>query len=125
MAEEFQAGICGDNWWMNSSKSVFMGGLSPCSTVNVTSSSSDHIGYYGSWATAADMVDLKARSISCKGSNNDIDNSLPFQNSQKPQQADSDSGGSSILIDSSTIQMMGFGLSSSSSSSSDWNQTLL
>ncbi|CAK7350811.1 unnamed protein product [Dovyalis caffra] len=126
MAEEFQAGICGENWWMNSSKNVFMGGLSPCSTVSI--STSDHMGSYGSWATA-DMADLKGRSISCKGSNNMIttsasDTSIPFLNSQKTQQADSDSGGSSILIDS-TLQMMGFGLSSSSSSSSDWNQALL
>ncbi|XP_006383985.1 transcription factor bHLH112 isoform X2 [Populus trichocarpa] len=124
MAEEFQAGICGENWWMNSSKSVFMGGLSPCSTVSITS---DHMGTYGSWTTA-DMVDLKARSISCKESNHITtsvsDASIPFLNSQKPQQADSDSGGSSILIDS-TLQMMGYGLSSSSSSSSDWNQALL
>ncbi|KAL9392643.1 hypothetical protein Peur_016563 [Populus x canadensis] len=124
MAEEFQAGICGENWWMNSSKSVFMGGLSPCSTVSIAS---DHMGTYGSWTTA-DMVDLKARSISCNESNHITtsvsDASIPFLNSQKPQQADSDSGGSSILIDS-TLQMMGYGLSSSSSSSSDWNQALL
>ena len=124
MAEEFQAGICGENWWMNPSKSVFMGGLSPYSTVSIAS---DHMGTYGSWTTA-DMVDLKARSISCKESKNITtsasDTSIPFLNSQKPQQPDSDSGGSSILIDS-TLQMMGFGLSSSSSSSSDWNQALL
>ncbi|KAJ6706902.1 TRANSCRIPTION FACTOR BHLH83-RELATED [Salix viminalis] len=124
MAEEFQAGICGENWWTNPSKSVFMGGLSPYSTVSI---GSDHTGAYGSWTTA-DMVDLKARSISCKDSKNITtsasDTSIPFLNSQKPQQPDSDSGGSSILIDS-TLQMMGFGLSSSSSSSSDWNQALL
>ncbi|KAB5560500.1 hypothetical protein DKX38_005457 [Salix brachista] len=124
MAEEFQAGICGENWWMNPSKSVFMGGLSPYSTVSIAS---DHTGTYGSWTTA-DMVDLKARSITCKESKNITtsasDTSIPFLNSQRPQQPDSDSGGSSILIDS-TLQMMGFGLSSSSSSSSDWNQALL
>ncbi|KAJ6725339.1 TRANSCRIPTION FACTOR BHLH114 [Salix viminalis] len=92
MAEEFQAGICGESWWLNSSKSMFIGGLSPCSTVSLPS---DHMETYnGSWATA-DM----------------------------PQDANSDSGGSSILIDS-TLQMMGFGLSSSSSSS-DWNQALV
>ncbi|XP_061982940.1 transcription factor bHLH112-like isoform X1 [Populus nigra] len=123
MAEEFQAGICGENWWMNSSKSMFIGGLSPCSTVSLPS---DHMGTYnGSWATA-DMVDLKPRSISCKESHNTTsvsDTSIAFLNSPKPQQANSDSGGSSNLIDS-TLQMMGFGLSSSSSSS-DWNQALL
>ncbi|XP_011009498.1 PREDICTED: transcription factor bHLH112-like isoform X1 [Populus euphratica] len=123
MAEEFQAGICGENWWMNSSKSMFIGGLSPCSTVSLPS---DHTGTYnGSWATA-DMVDLKPRSISCKESHNTTsvsDTSIAFLNSPKPQQANSDSGGSSNLIDS-TLQMMGFRLSSSSSSS-DWNQALL
>jgi hypothetical protein len=123
MAEEFQAGICGENWWMNSSKSMFIGGLSPCSTVSLPS---DHMGTYnGSWATV-DMVDLKPRSISCKESHNTTsvsDTSIAFLNSPKPQQANSDSGGSSNLIDS-TLQMMGFGLSSSSSSS-DWNQALL
>ncbi|KAJ6292201.1 hypothetical protein OIU78_024381 [Salix suchowensis] len=123
MAEEFQAGICGESWWLNSSKSMFIGGLSPCSTVSLPS---DHMETYnGSWATA-DMVDLKPRSISCKESNNTTsvsDTSIAFLNSPKPQEANSDSGGSSILIDS-TLQMMGFGLSSSSSSS-DWNQALV
>ena len=108
---------------MNSSKSMFIGGLSPCSTVSLPS---DHMETYnGSWATA-DMVDLKPRSISCKGSKNTTfvcDTSIAFLNSPKPQEANSDSGGSSILIDS-TLQMMGFGLSSSSSSS-DWNQALV
>uniref|UniRef100_A0A6N2KZ08 BHLH domain-containing protein n=1 Tax=Salix viminalis TaxID=40686 RepID=A0A6N2KZ08_SALVM len=124
MAEEFQAGICGESWWLNSSKSMFIGGLSPCSTVSLPS---DHMETYnGSWATA-DMVDLKPRSISCKELSNNTtsvsDTSIAFLNSPKPQDANSDSGGSSILIDS-TLQMMGFGLSSSSSSS-DWNQALV
>lgn len=117
MAEEFQAGICGGNWW-NSSKTVFMGG---CSTVNT---SDHHMGTYGSsWVT--DMVDLKAKS--CKESNNSVSHTtMVFQNSHKPhQQTDSDSGGNSILMDSATLQMMGFGLSASSSSSSDWSQALL
>ncbi|KAJ4849576.1 hypothetical protein Tsubulata_035849 [Turnera subulata] len=129
MAEEFQAGICGENWW-NPSKSVFMGGggvggggLSPCSVVNTSD-----MGTYGSWMTTDHMLDLKPRS--CKEANHTAatDSAIAFQNSLKAHhhhdQADSDSGGSTILMDSS-LQMMGFGLSSSSSSSSDWSQALL
>ncbi|KDP20840.1 hypothetical protein JCGZ_21311 [Jatropha curcas] len=124
MAEEFQTGICGGDWW-NLSKSVFMGGSSPCSTTGINASDMEK---YGSWVVT-DVVDWKPRS--CKVSNNnDInsvsDSSVIFQDSQKPQQqqTDSDSGGSGILLDS-TLQMMGFGISSSPSSSSEWSQTLL
>ncbi|EEF43978.1 transcription factor, putative [Ricinus communis] len=132
MAEEFQTGICGGNWW-SLSKNMFMGGSSPCSAGHDLGST------YGSWLVS-DMVDhLKPRSsISCKDSTNintilvSDHNSVVFQDSHKPQQqSDSDhsGGSSSILMDNSTLQMMSFGISSSSSSSSpssDWScQTLL
>ncbi|XP_075663595.1 transcription factor bHLH112 isoform X3 [Castanea sativa] len=114
MAEEFQTGICGGNWWMNPSRSTFTGSSSPCSmALNDT----------GSYAWS-DMVDMKGRP--CEETNSVSDSSIVFQDVQKPQQqADSASGcgSSSILIDS-TLQMMGFGLSSSSTTS-DWNQALL
>ena len=114
MAEEFQTGICGGNWWMNPSRSTFTGSSSPCSVaLNDT----------GSYAWS-DMVDMKGRP--CEETNSVSDSSVVFQDVQKPQQqADSGSGcgSSSILIDS-TLQMMGFGLSSSSTTS-DWNQALL
>ncbi|OMO64968.1 hypothetical protein COLO4_31665 [Corchorus olitorius] len=124
MAEEFQAGICGaaGTWW-NPSKNMFAGCSSPCSTGIVAD-----MGSFG-WATAAvDMVDIKARS-SCEESNNSVsdNSSIVFQGigHHQNKQADSDhSAGSSILIDS-TLQMMGFGLSSNSTTTSDWNQSLL
>lgn len=103
MAEEFQTGICGGNWWMNSSRSPFPGSSSPCYA----------------WS---DMVDMKGRP--CEETNSVSDSSIVFQDVQKPQQqADSASGSNSILIDS-TLQMMGFGLSSSSTTS-DWNHQAL
>ncbi|KAJ8761770.1 hypothetical protein K2173_004581 [Erythroxylum novogranatense] len=119
MADEFQGGICGGSWW-NSSRSAFMSGSSPCS---VGATSDMGYGTYGSWMMT-DAAELKPRS--CKESVIDSvsESSVIFQDSQKSQlQANSDSGGSSILIDS-TLEMMGFGLSSSSTSS-DWNQVLI
>ena len=119
MAEEFHAGVCGGTWW-NPSKNMFAGCSSPCST---------GIGAdMGSFGWAADIVDIKA-ARSCEESNNSVsDSSIVFQgvahhNKPQQQQADSDSGGSSILIDS-TLQMMGFGLSSSTTTT-DWNPCLL
>ncbi|XVF25938.1 hypothetical protein REPUB_Repub13aG0257000 [Reevesia pubescens] len=110
MAEEFHGGICEGTWW-NSTKTMFPGCSSPCSTGFAAD-----MGSFG-WGT--DTVDIKTRS-SCEESN---DSSIVFQGAQqKTQQGDSDSGGSSILIES-TLQMMGFGLSSSTTS--DWNQSLL
>ncbi|KAJ9129072.1 hypothetical protein P3X46_033835 [Hevea brasiliensis] len=117
MAEEFQTGICGGNW-CSLSTSVFMGGSSPCSTgINA-----NDMGTYGSWMEPRSCK-LDSNNIS-NNSNSLSEGSVILQDSQKPQQTDSDSAGSSILMDS-TLQMMGFGLSSSSSSSSDWSQTLL
>ncbi|XP_031258206.1 transcription factor bHLH112-like isoform X2 [Pistacia vera] len=119
MAEEFQTGICGGTWW-NSSRSSF----SPCSASGI--GLTDHMGSF-LWPTSS-MVDVKTTTRSCEESNNSVsaDSSIVFQSAQKPQpqQTDSDSGGSSILMDS-TLQMMSFGLSSSSSPSTDWNQALL
>lgn len=116
MAEEFQTGVCGGNWWMNSSRSAFqLGSTSPCSMAL-----NDTGGYV--WS---DMVDLKGRS-NCEETNSEGDSSLVFQDLQKPhQQTDSASGSSSILIDSTSLQMMGFGFSSTSTTTSDWNQALL
>ncbi|KAJ7946876.1 putative Transcription factor [Quillaja saponaria] len=124
MAEEFQAaGICGGNWW-NSSKNVFpVVGSLPCSM----SLNNDIGSYNNSWQT--DILDLKS-SGSCGDDDDEPNiNSMIFQDiNQKPiQKIDSssnDSGGDSILIDS-TLQMMGFGLSSSSTTSSSWNQSLI
>ncbi|GMI91494.1 hypothetical protein like AT1G61660 [Hibiscus trionum] len=83
---------------------MFVGCSSPCST-----------GIAADIGWSADMADIKGRS-----SYEESKDSLPFQ--VGAQQGDSDSCGSSVLIDS-TLQMMGFGLSSSSTS--DWNQPLI
>ncbi|KAE8696760.1 bHLH114 protein [Hibiscus syriacus] len=69
----------------------------------------------GSFVWGADMADIKARS-----SYEESEDSLAFQ--LGAQQGDSDSCGTSILLDS-TLQMMGFSLSSLSTS--DWNQSLI
>ncbi|XP_015886777.1 transcription factor bHLH112 isoform X1 [Ziziphus jujuba] len=120
MAEEFQAGICGGNWW-NSSRTAFT--ASPCSV---------GLNDLGSFGWPCDMVDIKARSSSSYGETNGsvvCDTSIAFQDVQKPQTTESitDTNNStttdSILIDS-TLQMMGFGLSTSSTTS-DLSQALL
>ncbi|KAF3451616.1 hypothetical protein FNV43_RR07711 [Rhamnella rubrinervis] len=115
MAEEFQAGICGGNWWINSSRNAFTA-ASPCSV---------GLNDFGSIGWACDMVDIKARSSSSCGESDSVvcDTSInAFQDVQKPHQA-ADSVSccgtttttGSILIDS-TLQMMGFGLSTSPTS---------
>ncbi|KAI4296546.1 hypothetical protein L6164_036495 [Bauhinia variegata] len=125
MAEEFQAGICGGNWWnsINSTRAIFpLSSSSPCSMA------ANDAGSYSTWQT--EFVDLKpgaARSCAAEETHTNLvssDTSLGFLDLQKPQQSESASGSGSILIDS-TLQMMGFGLSSPSTSSSDWNHSLL
>ncbi|KAF8391439.1 hypothetical protein HHK36_023744 [Tetracentron sinense] len=111
MADEFQTGICSGNWW-NSSTNGFNGVSSPCSLAL-----NDIRSCFG-WPT--EMVDIKARSsedsASVSGS------SIDFLDTQKLQGADSvGGGGSSVLLDS-TLQMMGFGLSSPTM---DWNQVFI
>lgn len=111
MADEFQTGVCGGTWW-NPARNSFIGGPSPCSTaLNDT----------GSFGWPTEMVDIKARS--CEESASVSDSSIVFQDIQKPQQPDSASGGGSMLMES-TLQMMGFGLSSSSTTT-DWNPALI
>ncbi|CAN1855198.1 Transcription factor bHLH112 [Linum perenne] len=116
MAEEFETGICGGSWWnnlvINPTRTTFIdgggggGGSSICSPTD-----------FGSWLAAA------SSSPDVVISNNSSLNSDCFQN-------DSDSGGSTttatagVMMDSSALQMMGFGVgvSSSSPSPEDWNQ---
>ncbi|XP_039048070.1 transcription factor bHLH112-like [Hibiscus syriacus] len=104
MEEEFHGGICGGAWW-NSTKSMLAGCSPPCST---------EVSDMGSFGYGTDMVDVKASSIVLQGH-------LPPPH-QKLREADSDSTGSSILFDS-TLQMLGFNLPSSTTS--DWNLSLL
>ncbi|WCJ42936.1 basic helix-loop-helix (bHLH) DNA-binding superfamily protein [Euphorbia peplus] len=115
MAEDFQTtGICGGGNWWNLPKN-------------------DHIGNYGSWLVTDHIADLKPRSCKLQQDHSiNINNtSLVFQDSERPHlndSGDSGGGGSGVFMDS-TLQMMGFGVSnssnSSSSPSSDWSQTLL
>ncbi|KAJ4975130.1 hypothetical protein NE237_000236 [Protea cynaroides] len=101
MGEEFQAGICGGNWWNPTKSGVSVNSCSsPCSTAL------NDIGSFG-WAN-------EARS-SCEDTTASVsDNSMVFQHTQKPQAPDS--------VMDSTLQMMGFG---PSSLTMDWHQTLL
>ncbi|KAL0856903.1 hypothetical protein Bca101_062057 [Brassica carinata] len=107
MANEFQAtaAICGSGggaWW-NSPRSVMSPSdnfLSPC---------------FGA-ATTSDDFGCQENNI--KSRNTCTDNNIIFGQ----READSDSGGSTVTIDS-TMQMMGLGFSSNSSS--DWNHTIL
>ncbi|PIA38438.1 hypothetical protein AQUCO_02800271v1 [Aquilegia coerulea] len=94
MADEFQIGISNGNWWSSSARNT----STPCSTTL-----SSEVGNYG-WSQEMEM---KARS--CE----DSCNSMVYQDTttQRPQESDS-----------STLQMMGYSLSSPIM---DWNQALL
>lgn len=110
MADEFRAtaAICGGGggaWW-NSPRSVMSPSdhfLSPCFGASITSDD-----------FTSQENNLKAR-MTCTDNNN---NNIVFGQ----READSDSGGSTVTMDS-TLQMMGLGFSSNSSS--DWSQTIL
>ena len=119
MAEEFQAGICGENWWsIDSTRSVFP--LSSSSSCSVAASDAGNC--TSTWQT--DLMGLKATSRSCGEETNNLvsDSYLGFPDAQKPHKSESDSGSGGILIDSS-LQMMGYGLSSSTSA--NWDPSLL
>lgn len=107
MADEFQAtsAICGSGggaWW-NSPRSVMSPSdnfLSPCFRAAITS---DEFG---------------CQENNIKSRNTCTDNNIIFG---QPE-ADTDSGGSTVTIDS-TMQIMGLGFASNSSS--DWKHTIL
>ncbi|KAL2343922.1 hypothetical protein Fmac_005207 [Flemingia macrophylla] len=126
MSEEFQARICGENWWssstIDSTKSAFplsssLISSSPCSVA------ANEAGNY-STHQITDM-DMKSTKKCCAEDTNNMvsDTYLGFVEAQKPHKRESESamtgsGSNSILIDS-TLQMMGFGLISSTSQ--NWN----
>lgn len=111
MADEFQAGICAENWWMNPCQSNF--GLSNCSP---------NINNMDIFSLPADL-DLKARASTNdqSGSANNSEGSIVFQDTQKSLNQDSVEG--NLLSVNSTLKMMDNGLSSSITT--DWNQVLL
>lgn len=106
MADEFQTGICSGNWWLGSRTGLNLGS-SPCSTA---------LNDMGSFGWGTDVLEMKARS--CEESASVFSSSIVLQDTQKPQGSDSGSG----ILSDSTLQMMGFGLSSSTM---EWNQALL
>ncbi|KAF8410923.1 hypothetical protein HHK36_003460 [Tetracentron sinense] len=110
MADEFQSGICGGNWWNSSSRTGFNEGSAPCST------GLNDVGSLG-WST--EMVDINTRS--CEESASVSGSSIVFQDTQKPQGSDCVGGAGGVLMDS-TLQMMSFGLSSPTI---DWNHEAL
>lgn len=119
MAEEFQIqrGICGGNWW-NSSRSVFAAAAatagSPCSLGS---------GTFGWPNNNLDFLDIKAaRSSSSSGEENDNTNCNIFQEVVVDHDHDHDQK-PHHLIDS-TLQIMGFGLSTSPTSDFS-NQTFV
>ncbi|CAH8303716.1 unnamed protein product [Eruca vesicaria subsp. sativa] len=106
MADEFQATatICGSGggaWWNSPMSAKFPSDnfVSPCFGAAVT------------YDFGSQENNIKSR-ITC------TDNRIGFGQ----READSDSGGSTVTIDS-TMQMMGLGFSSNSTS--NWNQTIL
>ncbi|KAL3519586.1 hypothetical protein ACH5RR_017735 [Cinchona calisaya] len=122
MAEEFQGEVCGGNWW-NSSRGMF-GCSSPC----LSSSGILDLGISFGWPN--DFLDMKAIRSSDhdhqSGSANSDGSSIVIQDLQKTNQpADSASNNSNnnIPIDHSTLQILGIGLSSPTTT--DWNQTNL
>lgn len=98
MADEFQAGVCGGNWW-NSSRSIF--GSSLCAASS--------IGNNFAWPNN-DLLDMKSSCRSNDESGNS-DESVVLQELPKHD---------------STLQMLGIGISSSSTSSTpDWNHIMM
>ncbi|GAB4826815.1 hypothetical protein Ancab_033696 [Ancistrocladus abbreviatus] len=129
MADELiqAAGICGGGAWWN--KGLFSGGSlsSPCSATLT----GDYIGGFGYWGRSCGSFNYEetANSSVCDVSSmvfppiTAADIRKPVS---PPPQQQPDSGGSNggVLMDSATLQIMGFGLSSSSSTT-DWNQQTL
>ncbi|KAG4401018.1 hypothetical protein AAZX31_07G173400 [Glycine max] len=104
MAEEFQARICGENWWSST-------------TIDSTRRN------YSTRGTS-DM-DLKATKCCAEETNNSLVSDttyLGFVDAHKPHKSESAASGSGGMLTDSTLQMMGFGLTSSSE---NWNQPLL
>ncbi|GAU34511.1 hypothetical protein TSUD_388230 [Trifolium subterraneum] len=123
MAEEFQAGICGETWWNinNSTRSVFPIMMNSSSTCSVAA---NDVGNYSTWQN--ELLGLKeTRTCSVDETNNNFDFSdcaLSFLDTQKPQQSESSANGTGSMLIDSTLQIMGFDLSSPTSS--NWNHSI-
>lgn len=132
MAEEFQAGICGGNWW-NPSRNVFAA-ASPCSV------GLNELGVNFGWPPCDDLVpDIKAcRTSSSCGESDSVpacdttslnafqeDVHKPHHHNHEDSAAAAATGSSSTVLIDSTLQMLGFGLQTSSTSNSDLTQAFL
>ncbi|XP_004485677.1 transcription factor bHLH112-like isoform X2 [Cicer arietinum] len=121
MAEEYQAGICGETWWNinNSTRGVFPLMMNSSSTCSIAANDG---GNYSTWQNEffglkETTTTTKSCSIEETNTNFDVsDGSFCFLDTHKPQQSES-----ANLIDS-TLQIMDFGLSSPTSS--NWNHSL-
>ncbi|KAK2644303.1 hypothetical protein Ddye_019498 [Dipteronia dyeriana] len=134
MAEE----ICGGTWWNPARSSTL---LSPCSG-GINGMTDNHIGSFG-WSSNSSsstidhhlhhnlhhMVDMKPSAAAATTTTTGNSTDLKQQHSTDSDSnttGGSSSNNSSILMDSSTLQMINFGLSASSTSSStDWNPAAL
>ncbi|CAJ1936272.1 unnamed protein product [Sphenostylis stenocarpa] len=121
MAEEFQARICGENWWngtIDSARSVFPLSSSSISPSPCSVAASQDAGVY-----STRQADLKATKCCTEETDSLVsDTYLGFVDAQKPHKSESASE-SGVMLTDSTLQMMGFGLTSSTSE--NWNQPLL
>ncbi|KAL3522116.1 hypothetical protein ACH5RR_014950 [Cinchona calisaya] len=109
MADEFQAEVCGGNWW-NPSRNMF--GSSPCSSGGILD--------LGTFGWPSDFLDIKSRtSHDDHSASANSDGSIVIHDLQKPDS----SSNNNTSIDS-TLQILGIGLTSPPTTI-DWNQSLV
>ncbi|MED6138514.1 hypothetical protein PIB30_074876 [Stylosanthes scabra] len=109
MGEEFEAAICGDNYWWSSSST---NSLFPFMTCSVAAAANDSA---SCWQVSDFNKGPTTRSSSHEQQEQDTNNKCSNNESSSRSAA---SG--SIFMDS-TLQMMAYGLSSNSPSSTCWN----
>lgn len=111
---EFQARlICGENWWNNNPRRNGYESSLFSPIINEIGSISWPVEY---------LMDMKARSSDESGSANNSEESIIFQEIQKPKNQESAYDDRSLWMDSG-FDMVGSGLSSTITT--DWNQTLM
>lgn len=126
MDEEFQArmNICGEKWWsIDSARSVFpplSTSSSPCSVAAAAAANDSSTRRQIDDDIIGNLKETSTRS--CADSAGCYLGCFDVQKLHKSTESASGSGSSSILMDS-TLQMMGFALTSSTSA--NWNHPLL
>lgn len=123
MADEYEAEVCGSRWWNIPSRRSMFGGvsLSPCASAGISDFGWQH----------GDIFKLPKSSITTStdesGGASASDGSVVIQDhiqKQPPPPPPPNQTDSGSLSRDSTLQIMGIGLSSSSSTD-DWNRALL